>query len=48
MVKNLGYYFWDKKMKKEVTKWEIHSTFSSKELEDVYNGIQVRYERRKK
>lgn len=48
MVTNLGYYFYDKKTKKAVTKWEVYNTFSKEELEDIYAGIQVRYERRKK
>lgn len=48
MKKNVGYYFWDKKASKEVCKWEIFITFNKKELEDVYNGKQNRYERRKR
>jgi len=48
MVTNMGYYFWDKTANKKVEKWEIHNTFAGKELEDVYAGIQVRYERREK
>jgi len=48
MAQNKGYYFLDKKTNKEVTKWEIFVTFKGKELEDVYIGTQIRYERRKK
>lgn len=48
MMENRGYYFLDKKANKEVAKWEIFNTFKGKELEDVYTGDQVRYERREK
>jgi len=48
MMENKGYYFLDKKANKEVAKWEIFVTFKGKELEDVYTGAQIRYERRKK
>ena len=48
MAENKGYYFLDKKANKEVAKWEIFNTFKGKELEDVYTGVQIRYERKKK
>lgn len=48
MTQNKGYYFLDKKANKEVAKWEIFNTFKGKELEDVYNGFQIRYERKLK
>lgn len=48
MFNNIGYYFKDKKTGKEIAKWEIYITFSKNELEDVYNGTQGRYERKKK
>jgi len=48
MIKNLGYYFWDKKANKEVCKYEIHNTFKENELKNIYAGIHKRYERREK
>ena len=48
MVQNKGFYFWDKKRKTNIDKWEIFITFKGKELEDVYNDIQGRYLRKKR